>query len=119
MNRNTKEKQMISDYEIELNDKKKYTPQEIENLIVQIDDNPYQTLRTLIESQLLFAYQIAITYESNIISTLEFINCADEGLEIAVTGRKYHNYDTFMQEVEKGIKDSLEILINMMKEAEN
>ncbi len=110
----SKDKKMLDDYKIELEEKKKYSEKEINDLISSIKEDPYNSYRKLIESQLLKAFEIASTYTSEVLTPLDFIHAANEGLEVAVTSNDYQDYESFLKKVEEGIRSSIDLVLSFL-----
>ncbi len=108
------DKKMLEDYKKELENKHVYTKEEIEKLINNIKEDAYNALRKLFESQLKHAYDIASTYNQKELTLLDFIHAANEGLEIAVESKEYHNYETFINKVDESIASTIELLLSYL-----
>lgn len=115
MKLNKKEIEMLENYKEELHNKKKYSREEIENLINSISEDAYGSYRSLIDSQLLRAYEIAMTYSHPSLSILDFVHAANEGLEVAVTENDYSDYDSFIKKIEEGINNSIAIILSFFE----
>ena len=107
-------KKIISDYEKELSSKKRLTKEEVENYINNIKNDPYESYRNLIQGHLYLAYEIALKYKAEELTTLDFIHCANEGLEIGVTTRSYNDYDSFIKEMESEIKETIDLMLSYL-----
>lgn len=112
MKLNTKDKKMLEEYKVELDNKKQYTKEDIELLIQNLKEDPYTSLRALFESQLKRAYQMSLNYEHEALTTLDFVHAANEGLEVAVTSKEYDDYDSFVQKVETSIDESINLMLS-------
>ncbi len=110
-----KDQKMFLDYQKELDEKKIYQEEEIETLILNAKQNSYEALRTLYESQLKYALEIASTYENETLSILDFIHSANEGLEVAVTSLDYSDYNSFKLKVETCIKESISLMLSFLE----
>lgn len=110
-----KNAEMLDEYKIELENKKQYTKQEIETLISGLDEDTYNGLRSLFESQMLRAYEIASTYSHDGLTLLDFIHAANEGLEVGVTSREYSDYGTFIKKIEDSIKSSIDLMLSFFE----
>lgn len=111
---NFEEQKMLDDYIDEINGNKKYSKEEIERLIKDLETNGYDPLRELMKSQLLHAYEISSKYHHEEISPLDFVHAANEGLEMAVTSKNYKDYASFMTCVENGVKESIELMLSFL-----
>lgn len=109
-----KDQQTLDDYKIELEAKKKYSEAEINDLIAMIKYDAFHAYRKLIESQLLKAYEIALIYNHEELTPLDFIHAANEGLEVAVTSNEYNDYKSFVRKVEEGIKSSIDLMLSFL-----
>ncbi len=114
MKLNKEEKKILDDYLKEMDERKRLSKKEIENLINEIQNDPYTSYRTLIQSHLYYAYDIAKKYEVEELTILDLIHAANEGLEIGVTSNKYKDYDSFINKIDKAIKDSINLVLSYL-----
>lgn len=109
------ELKMLDDYEEELKNKKKLTIEEIENLISLKETNPYESMRSLMENFLEYAYKIALEYHHAQLTTLDFVHAANEGLEIAITTGTYDDYFSLQRELDKTIHGAIEEMLRYLE----
>ena len=118
MELNNEEKKVLDEYLNELNNRKKLSVEEINEKIALIKEDPYLICRELIQYHFYLAYDIAKNYEKEELTILDFINAANEGLEVGVVSLDYSDYDSFMDVIKKSIKDSIELMLSFFDEKE-
>ena len=108
------DQKMLDEYEEELNHKGKLSEEEIMSLISLMETNPYDSMRSLMDNYLPYAYKIALKYHHPRLTLLDFVHAANEGLEIAITTGSYHDINSLQKAIEETINDSIKLMLSYM-----